>query len=390
MLEYVKKHLPGKQKAPSPHDPSSADPPSATYGQNIEPSIETSENDIAPVLSPADEQFLRTALDDPESAEQSYLIFEGSSQPETPGTVTPILAEAAQEAGSQEFIQTKTDQAMEKEYKKEEWKGAISTSWDGFCHALSTSRDKLPNKWRTPQKDKGKGKEVENKLENEEVKEDNKTKQSEFDIQEDELVVALDRLNLAAKDGQTFSLTAETKIILSRFTQILKDIINGVPTAYDDLISFLDTSSKDLEKTFRNLPGFLQKLIRTLPSKLTKNLNPELLRAAAAASPALAQEGATMPGLKELITKPGLLVGMLRGVVNVLKTRFPALIGANMALSMGLFVLLLILWYCHKRGREIRLENEETARLAEEAEKEAVVAAIQSTVEGDFQGASKF
>lgn len=44
-----------------------------------------------------------------------------------------------------------------------------------------------------------------------------------------------------------------------------------------------------------------------------------------------------MPGLKEIVTKPGAVMGLLKGVLNVLKTRFPALLGANMALSMGLF-----------------------------------------------------
>jgi hypothetical protein len=60
------------------------------------------------------------------------------------------------------------------------------------------------------------------------------------------------------------------------------------------------------------------------------------MQAAAAASPALMTEGGIV-GLKELVTKPGLLMGLLKGVVNVLKTRFPALLGANAALSMGLF-----------------------------------------------------
>jgi len=58
-------------------------------------------------------------------------------------------------------------------------------------------------------------------------------------------------------------------------------------------------------------------------------------------------------------------MGMLKSVINLLKTRFPmALGGANLAISMGLFVVLFVLWYCYKRGREERLEKE---RLAAEA-----------------------
>lgn len=62
---------------------------------------------------------------------------------------------------------------------------------------------------------------------------------------------------------------------------------------------------------------------------------------AAAASTGIPVEsagaGLTLPTLKELVSKPGLL-GILKSVVNVLKTRFPvALGGANLALSMALF-----------------------------------------------------
>lgn len=126
-------------------------------------------------------------------------------------------------------------------------------------------------------------------------------------------------------------MSAETRALLARFTQILKDVSKGVPTAYDDLTKLLDTSSSQLESTFKNLPGFLQKLIKTLPAKL----EPGVLQAAAAASPALATEG--IVGLKELVAKPGLLMGLLKNVVNLLKMRFPALLGANAVLSMGLF-----------------------------------------------------
>jgi hypothetical protein len=134
------------------------------------------------------------------------------------------------------------------------------------------------------------------------------------------------------KKGRAFSLSAETKILLQRFTQILKDISVGVPTAYQDLIELLDSSSSQLESTFTGLPSFLQKLIKTLPAKL----KPELVKAATAASPALKTGGGL--GLQELITNPGILMGLLKSVVNVLKTRFPAAaLGANAALSMGLF-----------------------------------------------------
>jgi len=34
--------------------------------------------------------------------------------------------------------------------------------------------------------------------------------------------------------------------------------------------------------------------------------------------------------------------------------------GTNVLLSLALFVLLFVFWYCHKRGREVRLAKEQT------------------------------
>jgi len=62
--------------------------------------------------------------------------------------------------------------------------------------------------------------------------------------------------------------------------------------------------------------------------------------------------------LKDLITKPGAVVSMLKAITNALKLRWPAFMGTNVLLSLGLFVLLFVFWYCHKRGRETRLERE--------------------------------
>lgn len=75
---------------------------------------------------------------------------------------------------------------------------------------------------------------------------------------------------------------------------------------------------------------------------MQSNLTPELLRTAAAVSPAAAAEletlGGVLPTLKELVTKPGLVMGLLKSVVNLLKTRFPAMLGGtSVALSMGIF-----------------------------------------------------
>jgi hypothetical protein len=142
----------------------------------------------------------------------------------------------------------------------------------------------------------------------------------------------------------------------------------------------LDDSKDLIEKQYTKLPSYLQKLVMTLPTKLTSTLAPELL-AAAAEGQALntasasgmgkagfaslaAKAGTKIPSLKELVTKPGAIVTMLKAIMNFLKTRFPAFLGTNVLWSLGLFVLLFVFWYCHKRGKEVRLEKEEAERQA--------------------------
>ena len=124
--------------------------------------------------------------------------------------------------------------------------------------------------------------------------------------------------------------------MLTSFMQILKDISRGVPTAYGDLVSLLETSSSQLEETFTSLPKFLQKLIKSLPAKL----EPGLLRVIATASPAVAKER----GLKAIVSSPGMLLSLLKGIVDLLKTRFPMIVGGSAAMSMGLFGELTPVW----------------------------------------------
>lgn len=123
-----------------------------------------------------------------------------------------------------------------------------------------------------------------------------------------------------------------------RFTLVLKDLVNGVPTAYQDLESLLTNSEQQLQRSYKHLPDFLQKLIEQLPSKMTESITPELL-AAAAERPALQKSAAKfkVPNLKDLVTKPGAVAGMLRAIMNFLKLRFPAFLGMNVLYSLALF-----------------------------------------------------
>ena len=120
-----------------------------------------------------------------------------------------------------------------------------------------------------------------------------------------------------------------------------------------------------------------------------------------------------VPSLKDLVTKPGAVAGMLRAIMNFLKLRFPAFLGMNVLYSLALFgmysfpqssllfieskvlesprsmsltlplVLLFVFWYCHKRGREVRLAKE---RLLTEQE----IAALDSKVAADGPAPTTF
>ncbi|KAL6240006.1 hypothetical protein BDW75DRAFT_196705 [Aspergillus navahoensis] len=187
-----------------------------------------------------------------------------------------------------------------------------------------------------------------------------------------DITAILDKLNLAADNNRVFSISDETQDLLRKFKLIFKDLINGVPTAYHDLEMLLTNGNKQLQDTYSNLPSFLQKLIEKLPEKWTESLAPEMIAVAAErasrsgvnvdnlgkAAAAANKMGISVPSLKELVGKPAAIVGMLRSIMAFLRARFPAALGMNVLWSLALFILLFVLWYCHKRGREVRLENE--------------------------------
>jgi hypothetical protein len=162
----------------------------------------------------------------------------------------------------------------------------------------------------------------------------------EVSKEEDDINRVLEDLNLAAVNNRAFSLSKESQQLVQQFTVILKDLINGVPTAYDDLTHLLDNSQGTLSKNYDSLPNFLKKLIAQLPDKMTKNLAPELL---AVASEAAALGGKGGGGgfksfsLKDLVAKPGAVVSLLKTIMNALKLRWPAFMGTNVLLSLGLF-----------------------------------------------------
>lgn len=187
--------------------------------------------------------------------------------------------------------------------------------------------------------------------------EDEEAKQEQEDLTE-----VLDQLNLSATSTRTFSLSKESGKLMEEFTQVLKDVINGVPTAYDDMEKLLTRKDKEIRSMFNNMPPWLQTLVKSLPAKLTTTMAPEVM-AAASEKPGAdmkldpnSKVGASsvepnpdleklkkrakqrIPSVKRLIGERGAVATILRNILNFLKLRFPAFItGTNVLMSIAVF-----------------------------------------------------
>ena len=104
---------------------------------------------------------------------------------------------------------------------------------------------------------------------------------------------------------------------------------------------------------------------------MTKSIGPEVLAAAAEKHGVnskyanMAAKGASkaglkvrVPSLKELVTKPGAVAGMLKAIMNFLKLRFPAFLGMNVLYSLALFGRLFhsLIFLCHTASGSSRCE----------------------------------
>lgn len=186
---------------------------------------------------------------------------------------------------------------------------------------------------------------------------DDEVKQEQEDLSQ-----VLDQLNLSATSTRTFSLSKESGKLVEEFTQVLKDVVNGVPTAYDDMEKLLTNRDKEIRSMFNNMPPWLQTLVKSLPAKLTTTLAPEIM-AATSEKPGAdlkldpnSKVGASsaepnpdlgklkkkakqrIPSVKRLIGERGAVAAMLRNILNFLKLRFPAFItGTNVLMSIAVF-----------------------------------------------------
>ncbi|GAM82484.1 hypothetical protein ANO11243_004640 [Dothideomycetidae sp. 11243] len=218
------------------------------------------------------------------------------------------------------------------------------------------------------------------------VAENVKLDQAKIDEDHKEVSVLLDRLNLSSINNRVFSFSKESEKLYEEFTVVLKDMINGAPTAYQDMEKLLKDNDAQLRTMFKNMPPFVQTLVKSLPAKLGGTLGPEILAATSnkpgadmksrmqAASqpstsgPAVKKQKSQVPSIKGLANEKGAVAGMLRSIVTFLKARFPAFVtGTNVIMSIAVFVLLFVFYYCHKRGRETRLQREADAASITEA-----------------------
>ena len=191
-----------------------------------------------------------------------------------------------------------------------------------------------------------------------------------------EVSVLLDNLNMSSINNRVFAFSAETQKIYERFALVLKDIINGAPTAYEDMDKLMRDAGPKLEEQFKSMPPFVQTLVKSLPMKLgpeimavasekpgsdmnaklaaaskqssgTSPSAPGISAAASAADKKDSDDPATqdknkkkrrIPGVKGLVSEKGAVAGMLRSCVNFLQTRFPFLASmTNVVMSLAVF-----------------------------------------------------
>merc|ERR1712000_499242 len=278
-----------------------------------------------PVLDRSDESFL-----------ESILSEDGQAPPLPDRVDLSDLELSASEVAS-------LDARKEKDKKKEKSKGKDKEK---------SSKDGKPSRFASVFRKKDKDRQHGETLKPEDAISPEEEEQKE----KTDLNRVLDRLNLTAKNNKVVNLSGDSAELLAKFTQIFKDLANGVPTAYDDLVGLITDKDGAITRGFEKLPASLQKLVTQLPDKLTGSIAPEILAAAAKSQgihvntedgiKGAAKNMFVPQNLMELVTKPGALVGMLRAIVAAPKTRWPAFIGVN------------VLWYCYKRGREERLKLE--------------------------------
>ena len=241
--------------------------------------------------------------------------------------------------------------------------GKDTRTWTQYASSYIPTAPSLPASWTRPKDKDAKAEPV--------YKEDGSVdEEATKKKQEQEVSVLLDNLSLSSINNRVFSFSAESQKYYDRFTQVLKDTLNGAPTAYEDMDKLMKDAGPTLEKNFASMPPFVQTLVKSLPAKLGTSLGPEILAAASEkpgndmqARMAAAEKSRTsgggdasiktaetkdvdgqqkkkrkIPGMKSLMSGQGMVASMLRNVVSFLQVRFPFLASmTNVLLSLAVF-----------------------------------------------------
>ncbi|KAL7965825.1 hypothetical protein HDV63DRAFT_386336 [Trichoderma sp. SZMC 28014] len=289
------------------------------------------------VLKPEDERFLEELL-----AQDT----DGSPPPLPPRIYTyDVDWHSGDESSIAESKKT-TDDEKEGAAKKEDESAKPSEKADKGKDKEKEKADKKPNRLSLLFTRTKKLAGMETPKSNDSLKPDTEdVSPKEAERETKDLHRVLDRLSLSAQNNKVVSESKDSSDLLQRFTQVFKDLVNGVPTAYDDLTKLIEDRDGSINKLFEKLPASLKRLVTQLPDKLTTTLAPELLAAAAESQGIKVVEGG-MKGtakrmlmgqnLADLVKKPGVIVSMLKAIVEVLKSRWPAFIGMNVIWSVAL------------------------------------------------------
>lgn len=408
MIDYFRSKRQPKEKANEVKDENATASTAATTtatdkgkGKEKETIIQDAPRNDEPVLNEEDEAFLTRIIsagpeetppplpERPESTtarstDAQYILMHGADSvplPDAPETPEGEVAKAIEGEQATTTAPTATDSKVKTKNNR----------WSWMQIRRSSSRSAARNDTAAGLQSAAESLKTAPKPADAKPNEGGQVAPGEAAKEESEMASVLEQLNLSSVNNRVFSISDESKELLQKFTLVLKDLVNGVPTAYHDLESLLTNSDQQLQKGYKSLPPFLQELIEKLPEKFGKSLGPEFLAAAAekqgvkSSGSAYFTKGASaaeklgvkikVPSLKDLVTKQGTLIALLRSVMQALRTRFPAFLGMNVLWSLALFVLLFVFWYCHKRGREVRLEKERKLTEEEMAQIAARVAA---------------
>lgn len=171
----------------------------------------------------------------------------------------------------------------------------------------------------------------------------------------------LSTLNLSAINNRVIGVSKESQQLLESFVVVLKDIVKGVPSAFEDLEKLLNERQGQLDKLYGSLPPFLQVLVKSVPVKLYAMLLPQVaaaikMQSAESASTTASADSADgektksdkpkekekkqsyLPSLKKLVMEKGAVAAMLRSILNFLQLRFPVMLaGTNVLMSLSVF-----------------------------------------------------